>query len=68
MKMIVHTQWERQLLTLIVSMTNKHCHRVTESIAQANVGEIIQANVTQQKIYPGKSVGMTIIVKILISC
>lgn len=51
--MIVHTQWEMQLLRLIMSMTNKHCHRVTESIAQANMGEIIQANVRNRKYTQG---------------
>lgn len=58
--MIVQKQWEMQLLRLIMSMTNEHCHKVTESIAQTNMGEIFQANIKQQKIYPGKSVGMTI--------
>jgi len=58
MKMIVQKQWEMQFLRLIMSMTNKHCHRVTET--QASMGKIIQANITQKKIYAGKSIGTTI--------
>lgn len=58
--MIVQKQWEMQLPRLILTATNEHCHKVTESIARANMGEIIQANTTQQKIYPGKSIGITI--------
>lgn len=38
----------------VMSMSKKYHHRVTERIAQANMGEIIQANFTQQKIYPQK--------------
>lgn len=52
--MIAQKWWKMQVLRLITSMTNKYCHKVPESVAQANTGKIIEANIAQQKNIPNE--------------
>lgn len=52
--MIAQKWWKMQVLRLSISMTNKYCHKVPESVAQANTGKIIDANIAQQKNIPNE--------------